>query len=129
MSDCIFCKVAAGQAPAEILAEGDEAIAFLDKYPQSPGHTLIIPRRHAADTFEIDEDDAAAVMRLAIEVARVLRDTLEPDGLRLVQNNGRAAGQGVFHLHLHLIPRWHGRDPGIEARPLSKVARRIRAGW
>lgn len=128
MRDCIFCAIAAGQAPAEVLVQQAEAIAFLDKHPLAPGHTLIIPRRHAADIFEIDEADAAAMMRLAVRVARVLRATLKPDGLRLVQNNGRAAGQDIFHAHMHLIPRWRGRGPGIEAKPLAEVARRIRAG-
>ncbi len=133
MDSCIFCAIAAHQQPAEIVYEDERTMAFLDINPANPGHTLVIPKRHAANLFEIDEEDAAAVMRTAVQVARAIRAALAPDGLNLVQSNGRAGGQEIFHLHVHVIPRWVGdglrlaRPPVVRReRPLSEVAAEIR---
>lgn len=133
MDSCIFCAIAAHQQPAEIVYEDERTMAFLDINPANPGHTLVIPKRHAATLFEIDEEDAAAVMRTAVRVARAIRAALAPDGLNLVQSNGRAGGQEIFHLHVHVIPRWVGdglrlaRPPVVRReRPLSEVAAEIR---
>ena len=134
MSSCIFCAIAEGRAPAEFLVQEEDALAFLDIHPQSPGHTLIVPRRHIGSLFECTPEDGAVLMRLAVRLAHVLRKTLQPDGLRLLSNSGRAAGQDVMHLHLHLIPRWRGRPAvagGVDLRSASRaeIARLIRAGW
>ncbi|WP_376793288.1 HIT family protein [Thermoflexus sp.] len=133
MSSCIFCAIVARQQPAEIVYEDERTMAFMDINPANPGHTLVIPKRHAATIFEIDEEDAAAVMRTAVRVARAIRAALAPEGLNLVQSNGRAAGQEIFHLHVHVIPRWVGdglrlaRPPVVRReRPLSEVATEIR---
>ncbi len=133
MDSCIFCAIAAHQQPAEIVYEDERTMAFLDINPANPGHTLVIPKRHAATLFEIDEEDAAAVMRTTVRVARAIRAALAPDGLNLVQSNGRAAGQEIFHLHVHVIPRWVGdglrlaRPPVVRwERSLSEVAAEIR---
>lgn len=107
MSDgCIFCLIVGGSSPAYVVAESEHAVAFLDRAPAREGHTLVVPRSHAADIWEITEADAAAVMTLAKRVARVLDDRLHPDGLNLAQSNRTAGWQDVFHFHVHVIPRW-----------------------
>ncbi len=106
--DCIFCAIAEGEAPAEVVFEDEETLAFMDINPANPGHTLVIPKRHVRDIYELDGETAAAVMRTAVWVARAIKRTLQPDGMNLVQSNERAAGQEIFHFHIHVIPRWYG---------------------
>lgn len=132
-ASCIFCAIAAGRAPARLLVQEEDALAFLDIRPAAPGHTLVIPRQHYGTIWEMDEAAGLAVARLALRVAAALRAALRPDGLTVVQNNGRAAGQEVPHAHWHLIPRWHGdglrlaRAPAApQDTPLDEMARRIR---
>ncbi|WP_327087730.1 HIT family protein [Nonomuraea sp. NBC_01738] len=108
MDTCIFCQIIAGQAPSHRVLEDEHAVAFLDISPASPGHTLVVPRVHARDLWELPEDTCADVARLAHRVAALLRERLEPDGLSVTQANGAAAWQEVFHFHTHLIPRWRG---------------------
>lgn len=102
MSDCIFCRIAAGEIPARIVHTDDEVVAFHDLAPQAPTHLLVIPKRHiaaAADTAAADAPLLGRLVSTACELAR----RLELDGFRLVVNNGESAGQSVFHLHLHLL--------------------------
>lgn len=108
MSDCVFCGVAAGTHEALIVAQDAQSLAFLDWRPAARGHTLVVPRRHVESMWDGDADTAAAVMRTAHRVAARLRARLQPDGLTLRANTGEASGQKVAHLHLHLVPRWHG---------------------
>jgi histidine triad (HIT) family protein len=110
MSDreCIFCAIVEGRAPAEVVFEDEETLAFMDTNPANPGHTLVIPKRHARDIYGLDEEMAAAVMRTALRVAKAIRAALQPDGLNLLQSNGPAGGQAIFHFHMHVIPRWYG---------------------
>lgn len=133
MSDCIFCKIVQGEIPSIRVYEDEQTIAFLDINPTSEGHTLVIPRKHSADIYEIDAETAAAVMRTVHLLARRINAALHPDGLNVVQNNGRAAGQVIFHYHVHLIPRrmgdqalghWHHESADHET--LQRVAARIR---
>ena len=91
-----------------MVAEDDRTIAFLDRNQATTGHTLVVPRAHACDIWEISEADAVAVMAMAKRVARLIDDRLGPDGLNLTQSNRSAAWQDVFHFHLHVIPRWSG---------------------
>ncbi len=107
-NDCIFCKIISGDAPAYKVFEDGDVIAFLDIFPWAKGHTLVVPKNHSPNIFEIPDDDATAVMRAVRRIAPVLRDTLEADGLNLLQSNGQAAWQTVNHFHVHLIPRWAG---------------------
>jgi histidine triad (HIT) family protein len=107
-SECVFCGIVSGDAPARMVAQSDGAIAFLDIAPAGEGHTLVIPRSHAADIWSLSATDADDVWRLTMHVAERLRDVLRPDGLTLFQANGAAGWQDVFHLHVHLIPRWRG---------------------
>ncbi len=105
---CLFCRIAAGDQPAHVVAQDELCVAVLDVSPAARGHTLIIPRAHVADLWSADPDTAAAVGRTCAVVARQIRQTLAPDGLTMRQNTGEASGQRVFHLHVHLVPRWHG---------------------
>ncbi|MFK4038404.1 HIT family protein [Nonomuraea wenchangensis] len=97
-----------GRAATAVLYEDADTLAFLDITAVTPGHTLVIPKRHAADLWEISPDDAAAVMRTVHRLAARIRDVLNPDGLTLFQANRAAGWQDVFHLHVHLVPRATG---------------------
>lgn len=132
MDGCIFCAIAEGRAPGHRVYEDEHTVAFLDINPATDGHTLVVPRAHVADLWEIGEDLASAVMRSGVRVGAILRRALEPDGLNILQANGAAAFQTVFHFHLHLVPRYRGdrvhlpwqRTPGDRAR-LAEMAARI----
>ncbi len=104
--NCIFCSIVDGSAPSWVVHEDADAVAILDMGQATPGHTLVIPRVHASDIWSITEQDAAAVMRTVRQVADQLRDTLQPLGLNITQANGEAAGQEIFHYHVHLVPRY-----------------------
>lgn len=130
---CVFCGIVRGTLPSHPVHEDDETLAFLDINPAAEGHTLVVPRQHADDLFDIDAEDAAAVMRTVRLVARRIDERLAPDGLTLVQTNRPAGWQDVFHLHVHLVPRWDGDDlarPWVPrpGRPddLASVAERLR---
>ncbi len=123
MDDCIFCAIAAHRAPAALIYEDEASLAFLDLHPLTRGHTLIIPRVHCANIFELTDGTGEAVMRTAIKVSAALRAELEPDGLNLLQSNGRAAGQTVFHFHFHLVPRWRNDSLFLPPHPLSEANR------
>lgn len=113
---CIFCRIVAGNAPAHIVYTDDRLVAFLDLFPAHRGHTLIIPRRHSDDIFNAEPDDIAAVGRLAVPLARVLDRVIGADGLGVHQLNRAAAGQTVFHYHMHLIPQTAGQPLSIHGR-------------
>lgn len=106
--ECLFCKVVCGELPAYVVVEDARTVAFLDTRPAARGHTLVVPRTHVEHLWDGTPEEAAAVMRTAHDVAALLRARLRPDGLTLRQNTGQASGQQVPHLHLHLVPRWHG---------------------
>ena len=106
--ECLFCRVVRGELPSYVVLEDELSVAFLDVRPAARGHTLVVPRAHVEHLWDADPDSAAAVMRTAHGAAALLRDRLAPDGLTLRQNTGEASGQQVPHLHLHLVPRWHG---------------------
>ena len=104
MKPCLFCSV----PPEEILIDGPIAMARIDNHPVSPGHTLIIPKRHIASFFETTEEERLAMMKLLDEAKAVLDQKHKPDGYNIGINGGEAAGQTVMHLHIHLIPRYKG---------------------
>jgi histidine triad (HIT) family protein len=106
--DCIFCRIIAGDIPAHKVYEDDATLAFLDINPATRGHTLVIPKAHAADLFSMSADVMAATAQTVRTVARILQRGVQPEGINVLQNNGAAAGQEVFHYHVHLIPRWQG---------------------
>jgi histidine triad (HIT) family protein len=113
-ADCIFCRIVAGEIPATVVADSEAALAFLDVAPWTDGHTIVIPRRHADDLLAIGDEDLAAVATLARRVAAGLVEA-GAEGVNLWQSNRPAAGQTVFHLHVHVLPRHAGdriRQPG-----------------
>lgn len=115
--DCIFCKIANGEIPSATLYENEDFRVMLDIGPASFGHTLILPKKHYADIYELPDELASRVMVLAKKVAEALKQALELEGLNLLQNNGSLAGQTVYHFHLHLIPRYQGDEVGLTWKP------------
>lgn len=105
-SNCIFCKISGGEIPSKTIYEDGEFRVILDISPATKGHALILPKEHYANIYEMPEETAARVMILARKLAVHMKETLKCDGLNIVQNNGEAAGQTVFHFHMHLIPRY-----------------------
>ena len=116
MEDCIFCKVINGEIPCFKVYEDDRVLAFMDINPISPGHTLIIPKNHAANLAEISNEDLAAVHRASKNVLSGIETALNASGVACVQLNGRGVNQVVMHYHLHLIPK----IPGGPDLPVSK---------
>jgi len=131
--ECIFCAIARGEASALVVYQDEETMAFMDINPATPGHTLVIPRAHVRNIYELDDHTAAAIMNTVLRVARGIREAMEPDGLNLMQANERAAFQSVFHFHFHLVPRWTGdglrppwRPKPGEPLAIADAAERIR---
>ena len=108
MDDCLFCKIAAGEIPATVVREDARTLAFMDIFPGTRGHCLVIPRAHAADVTEIDPDDLAACAMAAQDLARRALGRLGAEGVNLFNSCGAAAGQTVFHFHIHVLPRYAG---------------------
>jgi histidine triad (HIT) family protein len=106
--NCIFCAIAAQRAPAAVVYESDGALAFLDIRPIVEGHTLVIPKKHSRNLFDLDDASGASVMHASRLVARALRAAFNADGLTVLQSSERAGGQQVFHYHQHLAPRFIG---------------------
>ena len=111
--DCLFCKIVAKEIPAAILYEDDHAVAFLDVRPRSFGHTVVIPKVHAQTIVELPEAEVGPLFVVVKKMAELLKKTplvngSAPDGITIGANQGRASGQEVDHLHVHLMPRWHG---------------------
>jgi len=130
--NCIFCQIAASQAPAHKVCEDEHTLAFMDIFPVTDGHVLVVTREHFENVFEASEAALTAVAATARRVALAIRETLRPDGLMVFQLNGVAAGQSVFHYHMHLMPRadgeplaLHTRVPGQPER-LQEIAARLR---
>ena len=104
--DCIFCKIANGEIPSATVYEDSVCRVILDVNPANKGHALIIPKEHFDNIYIIDAETAAKIFTIATEVAKAQKAELNPDGLNILQNNGEAAGQTVFHFHMHLVPRY-----------------------
>lgn len=105
--NCIFCKIAAGEIPSATLYEDDDFRVILDIEPASKGHALILPKEHYANLYELDDELASKALVLAKKMITKLTEVLGCDGYNVLQNNGPAAGQTVFHFHMHLIPRYN----------------------
>ena len=104
MSECVFCQIIQKQLPANVVYEDEQVVAFLSNRPINEGHTLVVPKKHHPNIYEISEDEAAYLFKIVKRVAYAVRDSVDAEGIRIVQNNGEAAGQVVFHLHVHVIP-------------------------
>lgn len=136
MSDCIFCKLVRGEIPSARVLETDRAVAFLDIGPLNPGHVLVVPREHYESLPDLPDDLAAATAALLPRLCRAVRDATGAEGLNVLVNTGRVAGQSVDHVHWHIIPRhsgdalrWRwpaGRYQGDELEALrSRIAARL----
>ena len=134
--DCEFCTIALGRDHSvEVVCEGENWIAFFPLSPATPGHTLVIPREHVADLWQVNPSLATELMVAVIRVGRAINQALLPEGMNLITSAGETAEQTVFHLHLHLVPRWRrdgfGRIWPVEVKyedaNLEDVADRIRA--
>lgn len=121
MSDnsCIFCKLASGEFPSATVYEDDLFRAILDISPAAKGHTLLLPKTHAVNLFELDELEVSKALLVAKKLAAAIQKTLQCDGINILQNNGTAAGQSVFHFHIHLIPRYEEDGVTIPWKSLS----------
>jgi histidine triad (HIT) family protein len=130
---CAFCAIVHGTSEAEVIAETEASVAFMDAEPAAFGHVLVVPKRHAADIWSLDRADGRAVWELTFDVSQAVRSALQPEGLNLFQANGAAGWQTVFHFHLHVIPRWQGdplvpnwESPAGDVEQVAPAARRIR---
>ena len=135
--DCLFCKIVKGEIPTAKIYEDKNVLAFLDVNPDSKGHTLVIPKQHAQDIFDIEKESLQKVFIAAKIIAQKLKDSLRADGINLMQANGKAANQVVMHFHLHLIPRYqndglkiHAHRPKEDEKPsfakLRDIANKIK---
>lgn len=129
----IFARILRGEVPAHRVHEDEQTVAFMDVMPQADGHTLVLPKAPVENLFELDDEMAAAVMHTVRRVAAAVKTAFDADGITLMQFNGPAAGQTVFHFHMHILPRHadrplrgHGRTMADQAL-LAEHARRIRA--
>jgi histidine triad (HIT) family protein len=136
-ADCIFCRIVAGKSPCEALFADETSLAFMDINPANDGHCLVIPKAHFATLFEIPPAIFGGVAAATARVARAVAAELAPGGLNLVQANGPLAGQSVFHLHIHVLPRRDGDDlrlnwvrqrtDGADPGRIAAIAERLRA--
>ena len=108
--DCLFCGIVAGSIPSETIDSDESTVAFMDINPATPGHALVVPRRHSRDLLEIETDDLTAAAIAAQRLAKRMKEVLDADGVNLINACGAAAWQTVFHFHIHVVPRYED-DP------------------
>jgi histidine triad (HIT) family protein len=134
MTDCVFCRIVAGQIPSTRVYEDDQVLAFMDIGQVNPGHVLVAAKPHVENIYGLDDALAGAMFRACARVAKAVQAAFAPPGMSVYQANGQPAGQTVFHLHVHLVPRWDGdgmaltwpvKNPPREK--LEENAARIRA--
>ena len=119
MDNCIFCKIIAGIIPSTLVYEDDDFKAILDIAPAAKGHVLLLPKKHCADLLSIEHDVATKALLVASKIANAQKKALGCDGINLLQNSGEAAWQSVFHLHIHLIPRYDNDGVQLPWKNLS----------
>jgi len=138
MGDCVFCNIIKGSAPASIAYSDEKIMAIMDVQPVNPGHVLIIPKIHVAQLSELSEETGVRMFKIAMRIAEALRQSgTKGEGINLFLADGEAAGQDIFHVHLHVIPRFRGDGFQIKVGPhygletdrkeLDKIAQKIRA--
>lgn len=132
MAECVFCRIVKGDLPCFKVYEDERVLAFEDINPIAEGHTLIIPKRHAENLWEISDEDLAAIHLVSKKLAQALRKAMKPTGIAVLQLNGQGAKQVVLHYHLHLVPRMPGTPPlpitNWDLRPGDKEAMKETAG-
>jgi len=139
MNDCLFCRMVAGEEPLSLVYEDELTFALMDIQPVTPGHLMVVPKRHAAELADLTEAESDALLRVSRRAAAALRRTgLRCEGVNLFLADGEAAGQEVFHVHLHVLPRFAGDGFGLRFPPdyvvrprdeLDQNAARIREAW
>lgn len=125
MDNCIFCKIIAGEIPSAVIFEDEEFKAILDRFPGNIGHVLVLPKKHYSNIFDIDEDVAGRLFKLATKIAKNMKEVLGFEAMNVVQNNGSLAGQTVHHFHLHLIPRYENDKVQIKWEQLGLTDEQI----
>jgi len=130
---CIFCRIVRKQAPASVVYEDDAVIAFLDIRPLNMGHTLVIPKAHYVDIFDAPEEQISQVHKVSKRIAIAVKKATGAEGVSIIQQNGKAAGQDIFHLHVHVVPRFEGQKLAafnelkvVERAKLDGVAEEIK---
>ena len=133
MGDCIFCKILKGELPAHFIYEDDLVVGFLSREQPNPYKVLVIPREHVETVYDLTDELASAIFKATAKIARGVRDASKCDGMNLVQSNGKAGQQDVFHFHLHIVPRFTGDsivfdwdNTSAPQEKLSQIARDIR---
>jgi len=133
VDSCVFCKIAQKQVPSSLVYEDDKTVAFLDIRPLNEGHTLVIPKEHYVNIFDIPQELLCYIHEVTKRVAKTVEKATHADGISIIQQNGEAAGQEIFHLHVHVIPRFEGQKlPRLselseaDREQLSRTAEKIR---
>jgi histidine triad (HIT) family protein len=131
--DCIFCAIASGEGPGEVVQQDEHTVAFMDINPWTRGHALVIPRRHTRNLYQIDDEELARTTAAAKRLAQRMRDRLGCDGINVLNSVEPAAWQTVFHFHLHVIPRYEddplrlpGQPQEVDQEELKRVADELR---
>ncbi len=126
--DCIFCNIVTGNIPAKKLFENEDVLAFLDINPLTNGHCLVIPKKHYESIFDIDKEILQKVTIAAQDISIKIKKSLRPVGVNLVSNNGKKAGQRVFHFHVHIIPRYQEEEMGkiVAMMDIAEIAKRVK---
>jgi len=133
--ECIFCKIINKEIGSEIIYEDEKAVGVLDIHPRSPGHVMVLPKFHAENILDLPDSEIEGVFSAVKKITGILKKTFNPDGFTIGINHGKASGQAVDHLHIHIMPRWHGDGGGsihnVVSSPteesLEETARKIRA--
>lgn len=130
---CIFCKIVRGQAPSSVIYEDETVLVFLDIRPLNMGHTLVIPKAHYVDIFDISEAVLSHVHVVSKQIAAAIKKATNADGISIIQQNGKAAGQDIFHIHVHVVPRFEGQKlppfselKQVEREKLDEMANKIK---
>jgi histidine triad (HIT) family protein len=130
---CIFCKIVSKKAPVSVIYEDKNAVAFLDIRPLNLGHALVITKNHYEDIFDIPDKDLATIHEVAKKISPAIRETTKADGISIIQQNGKAAGQDIFHIHIHVVPRFFGQKlksfselAEVDRPILDELAQKIR---
>jgi len=118
MNDCLFCKIIKGEVSSAKVYEDENSFAFLDIMPNNPGHTLIVPKKHFNDIFDTPNEELCKITETVKKVSEAINAAIEPDGINIAMNNKAAAGQVIFHAHIHIIPRY--KDDGYKPWPGKK---------
>lgn len=131
-TDCVFCKIIKDEKNKSVIYEDDKVLAFMDFKPINDGHTLVIPKKHYENIYEISEEELAYLFKIVKKAAHAIKKGVKAEGITLIQNNGKAAKQVVFHIHVHIIPQYektkltHPRMK-VESSKLDEIAQRIRS--